>query len=69
MRRVKFCGLGILAGIIVGIGAGQLVLALMKGTGGILLARDIFGAVYGTPVLFAWLGYLVGAWLSENWNR
>jgi hypothetical protein len=68
MRKIKFCGIGILIGAAIGAGLGQLVLALMKSTGGLLLARDIFGAVYGVPVLGAWLGYYVGAWLEETWK-
>lgn len=69
MRKIKITALCIVLGAILGIGVGQLVLVLMKATGGLLLARDIFGAVYGFPVLGAWLGYFVGHWIAENWKR
>jgi hypothetical protein len=69
MRKIKITAVCILVGIGLGIGVGQLVLAGMKATGGLLLARDIFGAVYGFPVLGAWLGYYVGHWIADNWKR
>lgn len=69
MRRIKFCGLGILVGIGVGIGVGQLMLAAMVHTGGLILARDIVGVTYGFPVVGAWVGYYAGSYLAENWKR
>lgn len=68
MRRIKICAICCLVGIVIGYGVGQLVLAGMKATGGLLLARDIFGTVYGFPVLGAWLGYCLGSWIAENWK-
>jgi hypothetical protein len=60
MKRLKWRIIFTLLGIVLGIGIGQIALVLMKNTGGLLLARDIFGAVYGFPVLGGWLGYTLG---------
>jgi hypothetical protein len=68
MRRIKICAICCLVGIAVGYWIGQLVLAGMKATGGLLLARDIFGTVYGFPVLFAWGGYYLGDWIDKTWK-
>lgn len=60
MKRLKWRIILTLLGIGLGIAIGQAVRALLESTNGLVLARDIVGAVYGTPVLIGWLGYCLG---------